>query len=106
MKRPIQAGRAAGFSLIELLIAMTLTLVISGAIFGLLTMGQGAFRREPELTERQQNLRAAMAMITRDLTSAGVGLPPLAQVFRPGLAGIGPLGAGGAATDEIQMLAN
>ena len=36
----------AGFSMVELLVAMVITLMISGAIFGLLTGGQNAFRRE------------------------------------------------------------
>ena len=39
---------ASGFSLIELTIAMVVTLIVSGAIFGLLTGGKTAFRREPE----------------------------------------------------------
>ena len=49
----------SGFSLVELLVAMLVTLVVSGAVFALMTAGQGAFRREPELTERQQNIRVA-----------------------------------------------
>ena len=42
--------RDDGYSLIELLVAMTLTLMVALSIFALLTAGQRAFRREPERT--------------------------------------------------------
>ena len=71
----------AGFSLIELLVAMAMTLIVSGAIFGLLTAGQNAFRREPELTDRQQNIRIAMDLIKRDVAGAGAGMVPFVQAF-------------------------
>ena len=96
--------RQGGFSLIELLVAMTITLIVSGAIYGLLAGGQNAFRREPELTERQQNIRLAMDMITRDVAAAGVGLPPFAQVFTTGLDAEGPMGPSGSETDALEML--
>src|SRR5207245_4605165 len=56
-----------GFSLLELLVAMVVTLIVTGAIYGLLASGQTAFRREPLLTERQQNIRAAMEMMQADV---------------------------------------
>ena len=100
--------RQGGFSLIELLVAMTITLIVSGAIYGLLTGGQNAFRREPELTERQQNIRLAMDMIMRDTANAGVGLPPFAQLFTTGLDddASSPPGPSGNQSDEIEMLTN
>jgi prepilin-type N-terminal cleavage/methylation domain-containing protein len=70
-----------GFSLVELMMAMTITLVVSAAIYGLLTSGSNAFRREPELADRQQNIRVAMELIARDVFNAGAGLPTLSQVF-------------------------
>jgi prepilin-type N-terminal cleavage/methylation domain-containing protein len=73
--------RERGFSLVELMMAMTITLVFSGAVYGLLTSGSNAFRREPELAERQQNIRVAMDLIARDVFNAGAGLPTLSQVF-------------------------
>src|SRR5262245_4819683 len=74
----------AGFSLIELLVAVLVTMLISGAIFGLLNAGQGAFRREPELTDRQQNIRLAMDLIQRDLAMAGSSMDPFEQAFSRG----------------------
>ena len=70
-----------GFSLVELIVAMTVTLIVSSAIYGLLTTGGNAFRREPEVADRQQNIRAAMDFVTRDVFAAGAALPPFTQVF-------------------------
>jgi hypothetical protein len=67
--------------MIELLIAMTVTLIVSGAIYGLLTSGSTAFRREPEMADRQQSIRVAMDLITRDVFNAGAALPTFSQVF-------------------------
>jgi prepilin-type N-terminal cleavage/methylation domain-containing protein len=100
--------RQGGFSLIELLVAMAITLIVSGAIYGLLTGGQNAFRREPELTERQQNIRLGMDMIMRDVANAGAGLPPFVQLFTTGLeldAG-SPGGPSGLQSDALEMLTN
>ena len=98
--------RQGGFSLIELLVAMTITLIVSGAIYGLLAGGQNAFRREPELTERQQNIRMAMDLIMRDTANAGVSLPPFTQVFTTGLDddGASPVGPTGARSDQYEMI--
>jgi prepilin-type N-terminal cleavage/methylation domain-containing protein len=79
---PMQERRGdRGFSLVELMIAMTVTLIVSGAIYGLLTSGSNAFRREPELADRQQNIRVAMDLISRDVYNAGAALPTFSQVF-------------------------
>ena len=59
--------RERGFSLIELMIAMVATLIISGAVMQLVGAGKGAFRRQPELSDRQQNIRMAMSMIQQDV---------------------------------------
>jgi hypothetical protein len=92
--------------MIELLVAMTVTLIVSGAIYGLLTSGSAAFRREPELADRQQSIRVAMDLITRDVFNAGAGLPTFSQMFTladptgacaVGLNGCGPEGSMGAA---------
>jgi prepilin-type N-terminal cleavage/methylation domain-containing protein len=103
-----RSGSEAGFSLVEMLVAMTITLIVSGAIYGLLAGGQNAFRREPELTDRQQNIRIAMNLIMRDIANAGTGMPPFIQSFTTGLeAPTGaPTNAAGAVTDELEILTN
>jgi prepilin-type N-terminal cleavage/methylation domain-containing protein len=115
MKKAVSSSQA-GFSLVELLVAMLVTLIVSGAVFGLMTAGQGAFRREPELTERQQNVRVAMDLITRDIQAAGVAMDPFEQVFTrsdavnqanaPFLSARGPVGPGGDNSDFLQIIAS
>jgi len=95
-----------GFSLVELLIAMVVTLIVAGGVFGLLAGGQSAFRVQPEVTDRQQNIRAAMDTIMRDVANAGNGMPPSAQIFTVNLDGQGPAGSSGLATDHLEMLVN
>jgi prepilin-type N-terminal cleavage/methylation domain-containing protein len=96
----------AGFSLIELMVALTVTLIVSGAVYGLLTSGQSAFRKEPAMADRQANIRAAMEMIVSDLRGAGAGMPPFTRVFTPGLDG--PAGSPnspvGGLTDELEFV--
>lgn len=81
-----------GFSLVEMLVAIVITLIISGAVYGLIASGQNSFRREPEMADRQQNVRIAMALIEQDIESGGAGLPIGTQVFTTGLNGVGPQG--------------
>jgi prepilin-type N-terminal cleavage/methylation domain-containing protein len=81
-----------GFSLVEMLVAVTVTLIISGAVYGLIASGQNSFRREPEMADRQQNIRIAMALIEQDIESGGAGLPVTTQVFSPALNGVGVQG--------------
>jgi prepilin-type N-terminal cleavage/methylation domain-containing protein len=107
-------GTEAGFSLVELMVAMTITLIVSGAIYGLLAAGGDAFRREPELADRQQNIRAAMDLVSRDVFTAGASLPIFAQTFTiadpdgvcaGGLDGCGMAGSMGPdPTDVVEMV--
>lgn len=110
--RQHRSAPQAGFSIIELMIAMVVTVIISGAIFGLLTSGQSAFRVQPERADRQQNIRTAMDLIVRDVAAAGVEMPGFVQAFRTGLNSIGPASPsippppGGANADELEVVAN
>jgi prepilin-type N-terminal cleavage/methylation domain-containing protein len=85
----------SGFSLIELLTAMGITLIVSGAIYGLMVSSQNAFIREPALSDRQQNVRMGMEMITQDVLAAGAGMDAFVQAFTPALNGTGQLGSTG-----------
>lgn len=96
-------GRERGFSLVELVVAMTVTLIITGAVFQLVVAGQSAFQREPHLADRQQNIRTALDLISQDVFRSGYGIPQFAQVFTRGLDGDGPLGAGGENSDFLEM---
>ncbi len=72
-----------------MLVALTVSLLATGAIYQLVTAGQSAFRREPALADRQQNIRVAMDAISRDVLLAGYGLPSFVRRFTPGLDGAG-----------------
>ncbi len=101
--------RERGFSLIELMVAMVATLIISGAVMQLVGAGKGAFRREPERSDRQQNIRMAMSMIQQDVQRAGLGLPPFIQTFTNGLNNLGPQvpdGGLGTKTDELEVISS
>jgi len=78
------AGSTAfGFSLIEVVISMFLTIIVMGAVFGLLLQGQQAFRREPGVVDVQQSARSALAMVSADVLQAGTNLPPEFPAFTP-----------------------
>jgi prepilin-type N-terminal cleavage/methylation domain-containing protein len=95
----------SGFSLLELLVAMAVTLVITGAMYGLLSSGQSAFKREPALTDRQQNIRVAMDLIQQDLGKGGMNMGAFFQTFTTGLNGVGPEAPNGKA-DELEIAGN
>ena len=77
----ITAHSERGFSLIEVLISIALTLIVMGAVFTLLTRGQKSFEREPEVADLQQSARTALDMVTKDILQGGAGLPPEFPAF-------------------------
>ncbi len=105
MNRIKLSGPEAGFSLIELMVAMVVTLVISAGIYGLMASSESSFKRDPELTERQQNIRVAMDVIQRDLSAAGNKMGPFYPVFLTGLNSFGPASPSGSA-DALQIFTN
>ena len=62
-----------GFSLIELLVAMVIFLVVTGSIYGLLSMGSVSRNRSSRRTDVLKNARAAIHLIGRDALNAGLG---------------------------------
>lgn len=102
----------AGFTLIELLVAMTVTLIITGAMYGLLAGGQNAFRREPELTDRQQSIRLGMDRIQGDVLLAGQDMGAWVQAFTDNLNDVGTQTANGpmrgpnGPTDVLEIFAS
>ena len=65
--------REHGFSLIELVLSTGLTLVLTAALFGVLTPAQGVFVVQEEVADMQQRMRAAYDALYDDLASAGAG---------------------------------
>ncbi len=60
-----------GFTLIELMVAMAITLVVMGAIFMTFKSQQDSYVIQDQVTRMQQNLRGAMYVMTHDIQMAG-----------------------------------
>lgn len=92
-----------GFTLVEVLISMMITLIVMSAVFALLSRGQATFEREPEIADMQQTARSALDMVSRDALQAGAGLPVEFPSFTT--ATIDPtVGDGGADPDVIEIV--
>jgi hypothetical protein len=63
--------RESGFSLIELLIAIALGIIILAVIFSTFKSQQDSYLLQSQVSIAQQNLRAALYMITTDIQMAG-----------------------------------
>jgi prepilin-type N-terminal cleavage/methylation domain-containing protein len=62
-----------GFSLIELMVAMAVFLVITGAAFALLNQHQPIFNRQQNMAGLNISMRNAVAQMQLDLSNAGTG---------------------------------
>ena len=72
MSHPLSSRvRQAGFSLIELLLSVSLFIIISGAAFSLLNMAQKRFKTEGQVLNSFQQGRLALDMIVRDVNDSG-----------------------------------
>jgi prepilin-type N-terminal cleavage/methylation domain-containing protein len=70
MKRP------KGFSLLELMVAITILLIVLAAATSALTQAQHVADAAAQEANTQENLRAAMHFMVRDLMQTGEGIPP------------------------------
>lgn len=88
------AQREGGFTLVELLIAMGLTLALTAALCALVIPARGALDTQPEMSDAHQRLRVAVEALSRDLQAAGAGLgpgaPPSVMPYRVGEIGSDP----------------
>ena len=95
----VEIENERGFTLIEVLISIFITMIVMASVFALLTRGQRSFQREPEIADLQQNARNVLDMVSRDILQAGAGLPPEFPAFSR------QNGAGdGVPTDSIEMI--
>jgi prepilin-type N-terminal cleavage/methylation domain-containing protein len=67
-----QRRSSYGFSLLELLIAIAITLVVAGAILGLTGPSYAMFQTAVERADMQQRLRIGIEAISKDLMMAGM----------------------------------
>lgn len=64
-----------GFSLIELMVAASVTIGLTGIVFYYLRTAQNSFVTESSVGDMNQNFRAAADLISRDIQAAGAGIP-------------------------------
>jgi prepilin-type N-terminal cleavage/methylation domain-containing protein len=67
---------ARGFSLLELMVAMALGLMVLAATTQLFKNGMDATILVSQSSEMQQNVRATLNLVAKDVSMAGSGLPP------------------------------
>ncbi|MBN1662473.1 MAG: prepilin-type N-terminal cleavage/methylation domain-containing protein [Deltaproteobacteria bacterium] len=65
------SGKAPGFTLVELMIAMVVGMVVLGAIFGVFTFQSRTYDAQEEVVAMQQSVRAGMDMMVREISMAG-----------------------------------
>ena len=88
-----------GFSLVEMMISGILLSVLMGSVLMAVRMAGTVQNSTQQGLELQQNVRASISMISRELLNAGSGLPYLAPISGnpaiavPSSARLGPLGA-------------
>ena len=63
----------AGFSLMELLVATTVMMAVTGAIFAMMNPAEGTYQAQPEASDMQQRMRVGVDVLTKDIIMAGAG---------------------------------
>lgn len=63
----------AGFTIIEMMVAMMIMMVVTGAIFSVVNPAGPTFEVQPEASDLQQRLRVGVDTLNRDLIMAGAG---------------------------------
>jgi prepilin-type N-terminal cleavage/methylation domain-containing protein len=64
---------ARGFSLIEMIVALAITLAATAGVFALIVPAQDMFSAQGEVSDMQQRLRVVADTLVRDLGHAGMG---------------------------------
>jgi type IV pilus assembly protein PilW len=64
-------SREAGFSLVELMVAVTIGLILLAAISSLFVSSKRSYNTQDSLARLQENARFAMHFLTRDIRTAG-----------------------------------
>ena len=72
-----------GFSIIEMMVAMSLMVIVVGGVFALVRDSMKVATTTYEMTDAQENLRTAQEFINRDLMNAGDGLESISNIRVP-----------------------
>ncbi len=80
MKNRLKLGRMAGITLVELLVAMTLSILLMGGAISIFLASKESFNVGEDLSRVQENLRFVSARLFKDVTLAGyVGCVPFPE---------------------------
>ncbi|MEX2662384.1 MAG: prepilin-type N-terminal cleavage/methylation domain-containing protein [Vicinamibacterales bacterium] len=71
--RPAPRRHDAGFTLVELLISTAIMMIVTGAIFTVLTPSQRSSQAQPETADMQQRMRVGAETLFKELVMAGAG---------------------------------
>ncbi len=74
-KFKLKLNGISGFTLLEALIAMVLAGIVTTAIFKVYVNQHENWNQQEEIIDMQQNVRAAIGELTRQIRMAGFGLP-------------------------------
>src|SRR5258708_31257149 len=74
MKPAATQTKQAGFTLLELMVSVSIFIVISGTMFGLLGLSQKRYQTESQLLDTFQEGRLGLDQIVRDVSNSG--FPP------------------------------
>jgi prepilin-type N-terminal cleavage/methylation domain-containing protein len=94
--------RQDGFSLVELMVAVTITLLIMGATLSALNSALSATQAITLMADTQENLRAGMNYMVRDLLQAGEGVPQ-GGITIPNTAGTSAVNRPGPGTPAVNF---
>jgi prepilin-type N-terminal cleavage/methylation domain-containing protein len=75
------ASRQSGFSVIEMLIGITVFTIVMGAVYGLLQLGRASRLNTNMRAEALQNARIALNTLGRDIINSGVGYPNIGAMI-------------------------
>src|SRR5918994_6699828 len=67
----MRVGRQAGFSVVELMVAMVISLLLLGGVVTVFTGSKRTYERLERLSRTQESGRFALDAIVRDIRSAG-----------------------------------
>jgi len=89
--RRARTNSSCGFSLIELLIAMSVGLIVIGAAVMLFSQAMSATFVVSHRAEMQQDLRASTDLLLKDISLAGAGLPSGTGIALPAGTALKPI---------------
>jgi len=76
--------RKAGFSLLELMVSVSILVTVVGVSLKMLVDAQHAYEGVTDMADLQQNLRASMVSMQRDIIQAAEALPPTGLSYPQG----------------------